>query len=115
MKERGRGAGLVFVQWGNGPGQWIQGGCTATMRFGTGMLAWRGALGQRRSSSLVGLSEARRRIGWWLAGSIEWRRRWMVRWWLDWIGQDPEEGGALSVRTGWPGGEIEERQVGWWR
>ena len=53
-------------------------------------------VGQRRSFSLVGLSEARRRIWWWLAGSIGWRRRWMVRWWLDWIGQDPEEGGALS-------------------
>ena len=34
---------------------------------------------------------------------------------LDWIGQDPEEGGALSLHTGWPGGEIEERQVGWRR
>ena len=39
---------------------------------------------------------ARRRSSRWLVRSIGWRRRWMVRWWLDWIGQDPEEGGALS-------------------
>ncbi|KAM3189764.1 hypothetical protein ACQJBY_068180 [Aegilops geniculata] len=54
---RRRGAGLVFVQWGNGPGRWIQGRCAATMRFGTGMPGWRGALG--RCCSLGG--EAARR------------------------------------------------------